>query len=104
MDLADLYTGRLSCRKLLVLIRGLRAGSRIHKDWSQSEHLMAIQVDLLSKLVWLNYATVQLAGGKEIRDYLSEPPELLPRPQDEQRPKQKPVMTPIRVAQQMLGG
>lgn len=61
---------------------GLRTGSRITKDWSQSEHLLADQVDLLTRLVWLNYFTVQGIVQKASR-YLKKPPEMLPRPKEQ---------------------
>lgn len=80
-------------RRLALSARHLGPNSRLRKHlggelatWSQSEHFQADQIDLLNRLVWLNYAIAQ-ANGIKAKD-LKNPPERMPRPGDElQKPK-----------------
>lgn len=61
--LSDLFTGRLSWRRLDVLIRYLPADSALARalygaavEWSATEHLLASIVDALNVLIWQNTA------------------------------------------------
>ncbi|MGX1669764.1 hypothetical protein [Streptomyces sp. NPDC055400] len=78
MDLLDWYRGRLSSRRLAVLVRHLPRDSALARelhgesaDWSATEHLLAHIADQLADANWM-FATVN-------RDEESEPLEF-PRP------------------------
>lgn len=90
MALGDLFTGRLTWRRLLVLLRGLPAGSRLasardpRAAWTRSEQLAAhaadntaLVADELALLRWM-YGTVHGRKGK--RPNRPEPYPRLPRP------------------------
>lgn len=67
---------------------GLRPGARIHEGWSQEQHLLADQVDLLVRLNWLQGLATSAALGKKDRKVLNKPPKVLDRPGVE-KPKPK---------------
>lgn len=82
VDLVDYFRGRLTLRKLLVLVTTLRPGARIYEDWSQAEHLAADQVDLLNLIVWQNYYIAGSLVGKKLK----KPPKPIRRPADRSKP------------------
>ncbi|MGW6362089.1 hypothetical protein ACWFR5_44720 [Streptomyces sp. NPDC055092] len=82
MDLLDWYRGRLSSRRLAVLVRHLpRDGAlarALHGDgaeWTVTDHLLARIVDELAQNNWM-FATVNRDEDSEPLDY----PEPIPRP------------------------
>lgn len=82
MDLLDWHRGRLTSRRLAVLVRHLPRDSstlrEIHgeaADWSAAEHLLAAAVDRLSEANWM-FATVNRDEDAAPLDY----PEPVPRP------------------------
>lgn len=87
VDLLDLWRGRLSLRRVSVLINSLiRQGGRSvlaasldeSAAWSESEYLLARVSDALELS---NYLFIQANSGEETNDY--PPPEPLPRPGQE---------------------
>lgn len=75
VQLGDLFTGRLTCRQLIVYLRHLPAdsalGIALHGDaarWGVGEHLLAMAVDVLVGANW------QRGGGK------GQKPKPIPRP------------------------
>lgn len=85
VDLDDLFRKRLSWVRAAELTAGLRPGSRIHKDWSQEEHLLADQVDLLARSTWLQGIATSAAIGKKGRKALNKPPRPITRPGVDQK-------------------
>nr|WP_097257312.1 hypothetical protein [Streptomyces sp. Ag109_G2-15] len=86
VDLLDWHRGRLTSRRLAVLVRHLPRDSALLRElhgeaaeWSVTDHLLAATVDQLAEANWM-FATVN-------RDEDSEPPEY-PRPVP--RPGQAP--------------
>ncbi|WUD73596.1 hypothetical protein OG937_18860 [Streptomyces sp. NBC_00510] len=82
MDLLDWHRGRLSSRRLAVLVRHLPRDSatlrRIHgeaADWSVGDHLLAHVVDHLAEANWM-FATVNRDEDAEALEY----PPPVPRP------------------------
>lgn len=89
VDLLDLWRGRISLRKLLTLVHGLRYGSRKDQDWSEQIHMQADQIDLLNYLVWLTRVSL----SKETKD-AGNPPEPIRRPLDEEPEPEEVFFTP----------
>jgi len=84
VDLLDRYRGRLSSRRLAVLIRHLPRDSAVNRDlygesadWSVTDHLLAAAVDHLAAANWM-FACV---NSDEESDR-PEPPVPVPRPGD----------------------
>jgi hypothetical protein len=82
VDLLDWHRGRLTSRRLAVLVRHLPRDSstlrEIHgeaADWSAAEHLLAAAVDRLSEANWM-FATVNRDEDADPPDY----PGPVPRP------------------------
>lgn len=90
MDLLDRHRGRLSSRRLAVLVKHLPRDSAINRDlhgesaeWSVTDHLLAAVVDHLAAANWM-FACVNT-------DEDSDPPEHpvpVPRPGDEPGPEE----------------
>ncbi|MGI5338635.1 hypothetical protein ACQEVS_15110 [Streptomyces sp. CA-181903] len=82
MDLLDWHRGRLTSRRLTVLIKHLPRDSAVNRnlhgeatDWGPAEHLLAAMVDHLAVANWI---TVTMNSDEE-----AEPlpyPEPVPRP------------------------
>lgn len=84
MDLLDRYRGRLSSRRLAVLIRHLPRDSAVNRDlhgetaeWSVTDHLLAAAVDHLAAANWM-FACVNSDEDSGPPD----PPVPVPRPGD----------------------
>ncbi|MFG2960025.1 hypothetical protein ACGF5O_40670 [Streptomyces sp. NPDC048291] len=82
MDLLDWHRGRLSSRRLAVLVRRLPRDSatlrELHgeaTDWSVTDHLLAAVVDQLAEANWM-FATVHRDEDAEPLEY----PRPVPRP------------------------
>lgn len=82
MDLLDRYRGRLSARRLRVLIQHLpreaalvRALHGDHAEWGLTEHLLATTVDQLAISNWL-FVSVNAAEDAD----QPERPQPVPRP------------------------
>ncbi|MFC8429406.1 hypothetical protein [Streptomyces sp. NPDC057253] len=82
VDLLDWHRGRLSSRRLRVLVEHLPADSSFARavhgeqaDWSVTDHLLAAVVDHLAVANWM-FATVHRDEDAEPADY----PEAVPRP------------------------
>ncbi|MCI3274973.1 DUF5361 domain-containing protein [Streptomyces cylindrosporus] len=82
MDLLDWHRGRLSARRLAVLVRHLPPDSatlrELHgeaADWSVTDHLLAAAVDRLAEANWM-FATVNRDEDTEPLEY----PKPVPRP------------------------
>ncbi|MEU9332003.1 hypothetical protein AB0D49_02435 [Streptomyces sp. NPDC048290] len=82
MDLLDWHRGRLSSRRLAVLVRHLPRDSatlrKLHgevMDWSVTDHLLASAVDQLAEANWM-FATVNRDEDAEPLEY----PRPVPRP------------------------
>ncbi|MGW2521785.1 hypothetical protein ACWC09_33170 [Streptomyces sp. NPDC001617] len=82
MDLLDWHRGRLSARRLAVLVRHLPSDSatlrELHgeaADWSVTDHLLAAAVDQLAEANWM-FATVNRDEDAEPLEY----PKPVPRP------------------------
>jgi hypothetical protein len=90
VDLLDRHRGRLSSRRLAVLVKHLPRDSAINRDlhgesaeWSVTDHLLAAVVDHLAAANWM-FACVNT-------DEDSDPPERpvpVPRPGDEPGPEE----------------
>lgn len=87
MDLLDRHRGRLSSRRLAVLVRHLPRDSAVHRelygeaaDWAVTDHLLAAAVDHLAAANWM-FARV---NSDEDAD-ATEPPAPLPRPDGTRR-------------------
>ncbi|MEV7285464.1 hypothetical protein AB0O01_12995 [Streptomyces sp. NPDC093252] len=82
MDLLDWRRGRLSSRRLAVLVRHLPRSSATLRalhgesvDWSATDHLLAAAVDQLAEANWM-FATVHRDEDAEPLEY----PRPVPRP------------------------
>ncbi|KOG89517.1 hypothetical protein [Streptomyces varsoviensis] len=84
MDLLDWHRGRLSSRRLSVLVRQLPRDSAVNRElhgevteWGTAEHLLAAITDHLAAANWM---TIAMNGeeGSDPPDY----PEPVPRPGD----------------------
>jgi hypothetical protein len=82
VDLLDRYRGRLSSRRLAVLIKHLPRGSAVSRDlygesadWSVTDHLLAAAVDHLAAANWM-FARVNSDEESDRPD----PPVPVPRP------------------------
>ncbi|MEV0494788.1 hypothetical protein [Streptomyces atratus] len=82
MDLLDWYRGRLSSRRLAVLVRHLPRDSALAhslhgeaSEWTTTDHLLAVVVDQLAEANWM-FATVNRDEDTEPID----PPQPVPRP------------------------
>ncbi|MET7849478.1 hypothetical protein AB0D78_07860 [Streptomyces avermitilis] len=82
MDLLDWHRGRLSSRRLAVLVRHLpRDSATLHEihhdaaDWSVTDYLLASVVDQLAESNWM-FATVHRDEDAEPLEY----PTPVPRP------------------------
>lgn len=83
MDLLDRYRGRLSSRRLAVLIRHLPRDSAVNRelfgeaaDWTVTDHLLAAAVDHLAAANWM-FARVNSDEASP-----PDPPLPVPRPGD----------------------
>jgi hypothetical protein len=90
VDLLDFYRGRLSARRLRVLIRHLPRESALVRavhgpvaDWGPVEHLLASTVDELAAANWLFVSA-----------NLPEHADAPPRPEPVGRPGEEPAETP----------
>lgn len=70
----------MTVRELVTLTSRLPAGARIFEDWSQDQHLLAFQLDLLNTMVWQNYL-IGMALGLKKKDF-NKPPKPMARPSD----------------------
>ncbi|WP_028807731.1 hypothetical protein [Streptomyces canus] len=84
VDLLDWHRGRLSSRRLRVLVEHLPADSSYARavhgeqaDWTVTDHLLAAVVDHLAVANWM-FATVHRDEDAEPAEY----PEAVPRPGD----------------------
>ncbi|MFL6072745.1 MAG: hypothetical protein ACJ73S_05040 [Mycobacteriales bacterium] len=101
VDLLDYYRGRLSARRLRVLLQHLpreaaltRALHGDEADWGLTEHLLASVVDQVATANWM-FATVHTAEGSPTPD---RPPPL-PRPGVPETAEQStPPATPDQIA------
>ncbi|MGW6144617.1 hypothetical protein ACWFRM_23265 [Streptomyces sp. NPDC055144] len=82
MDLLDWYRGRLSSRRLAVLVRHMPRDSALTRElqgeaaeWGVTDHLLAHAVDQLREGNWM-FATVNRDEEAESLEF----PEPLPRP------------------------
>ncbi|GAA2395839.1 hypothetical protein GCM10010420_21730 [Streptomyces glaucosporus] len=82
VDLLDWHRGRLSSRRLAVLLRHLPRDSALARelhgeaaDWSVTDHLLATVVDQLAESNWM-FATVNRDEDSDPLDH----PEPVPRP------------------------
>ncbi|MFJ3701262.1 MULTISPECIES: hypothetical protein [Streptomyces] len=97
MDLLDWHRGRLSSRRLAVLVKHMPRDSAVaqelHGDgaeWTVTDYLLAAAVDHLAAANWM-FASVNT-------DEDSEPPERpvpVPRPGDHAEPEEPPAGEPI---------
>lgn len=85
MDLLDRYRGRLSSRRLAVLVKHLPRDSAVNHDlhgesaeWSVTDYLLAAAVDHLASANWM-FAMVNSGDDSDPPD----PPVPVPRPGDE---------------------
>ncbi|MEU9405952.1 hypothetical protein AB0E08_09620 [Streptomyces sp. NPDC048281] len=85
MDLLDWHRGRLSARRLAVLVSHLPRDSATQRelhgeaaDWSVTDHLLAAVVDQLAEANWM-FATVNRDEDAEPLEY----PKPVPRPRSE---------------------
>ncbi|MCX5091758.1 hypothetical protein ACFVW1_18020 [Streptomyces olivochromogenes] len=92
MDLLDWHHGRLSSRRLAVLVRHLPRDSALLKElhgeaaeWSLTDHLLANVVDRLAEANWM-FAMVNRDEDSEPLDY----PEPVPRPGQPSDPGESP--------------
>ncbi|MBB5940079.1 hypothetical protein [Streptomyces zagrosensis] len=98
MDLLDWHRGRLTSRRLAVLVKHLPRDSatlhEIHGDaagWSVTDYLLAAAVDHLAESNWM-FATVNRDEDSEPLDY----PQPTPRPGDESAAAEAPpAETPV---------
>ncbi|MFE4693744.1 hypothetical protein ACFRH6_27305 [Streptomyces sp. NPDC056749] len=88
MDLLDWYRGRLSSRRLAVLVKHMPRDSAVaqelHGDgaeWTVTDYLLAAAVDHLAAANWM-FASVNTDEDSEP----PEPPMPVPRPGDEETP------------------
>ncbi|MET9733787.1 hypothetical protein ABZZ79_24985 [Streptomyces sp. NPDC006458] len=88
MDLLDWHRGRLSSRRLAVLVRHLPRDSATLRethgeatDWAVTDYLLAAAVDQLAEANWM-FATVNRDEDAEPLEY----PQPVPRPGAEQTP------------------
>jgi len=101
VDLLDWHRGRLSSRRLAVLVRHLPRDSatlrEIHADaadWSVTDYLLANAVDQLAEANWM-FATVNRDEDADAPEY----PKPVPRPgagEPEQAPSPEPPAAPAR--------
>ncbi|MEV7089915.1 hypothetical protein AB0O07_29200 [Streptomyces sp. NPDC093085] len=84
MDLLDWHRGRLSSRRLAVLVKHMPRDSALthelhgeEADWSVTDHLLAAAVDHLAAANWM-FATVNTDENADPPD----PPVPVPRPTD----------------------
>ncbi|WP_249126310.1 DUF5361 domain-containing protein [Streptomyces sp. A2-16] len=84
VDLLDWHRGRLSSRRLRVLVEHLPSDSSYARavhgeqaDWTVTDHLLAAAVDHLAVANWM-FATVHRDEDAEPAEY----PEAVPRPGD----------------------
>ncbi|GAA1221485.1 hypothetical protein GCM10009665_09620 [Kitasatospora nipponensis] len=102
MDLLDWHRGRLSSRRLVVLVKHLPRDGALNRelhgeaaDWSVTDHLLASAVDHLAVANWM-FAAVNRDEDAEPMD----PPEPLVRPglpspdRDPAEPAGPPVVPP----------
>jgi len=92
VDLLDQHRGRLSSRRLAVLVKHLPSDSAVNRElhgeaaeWTVGDHLLAAAVDHLAAANWM-FACVNAAED-------SEPPEAptpVPRPGDSLEPAPQP--------------
>lgn len=82
MDLLDWHRGRLSSRRLSVLVRHLPRDSAVNRElhgeiteWSTAEHLLAAITDHLATANWMT-VVMNSEEGSDPPDY----PEPIPRP------------------------
>ncbi|MFD0034976.1 hypothetical protein ACWGDS_41340 [Streptomyces sp. NPDC055059] len=82
MDLLDWHRGRLSSRRLAVLVRHMPRDSALARElhgeaaeWTTADHLLAAVVDQLAEANWM-FATVNRDEDAEPID----PPQPVPRP------------------------
>ncbi|MEU6141397.1 hypothetical protein ABZ848_13635 [Streptomyces sp. NPDC047081] len=82
MDLLDFHRGRLTSRRLAVLVRHLPRDSATLRalhgeaaDWTVTDHLLAAAVDQLAEANWM-FATVNRDEDAEPLEY----PTPIPRP------------------------
>ncbi|MFC7792374.1 hypothetical protein [Streptomyces cinereoruber] len=82
MDLLDWHRGKLSSRRVLVLIKHLPRDSALQRElhgeaaeWSVTDHLLAAAVDHLAAANWM----FQCVNASEDGDQ-PEPPKPVPRP------------------------
>ncbi|MGW7611371.1 hypothetical protein ACWGKW_29750 [Streptomyces sp. NPDC054766] len=92
VDLLDWHRGRLTSRRLSVLVRHLPRDSTLHRElygegaeWSVTDHLLAAVVDRLAESNWM-FATVHRDEDSEPLD----PPQPLQRPGMDTQPDQDP--------------
>lgn len=87
MNLVDHYRGKISLRRMIVLVKGLPASSRVRaamagdengSRWGDVEHLLAVLVDSVN---FLTQVTAYKGSGRKP----TGPPPPLPRPGDEPR-------------------
>lgn len=100
MDLLDYYRGRLSPRRLRVLIQHLPRQAALVREmhggdveWGLSEHLLAAAVDHLAAANWL-FASANTPEGTEP----PERPEPVPRPGIAADGSSTPPATPDQIA------
>ncbi|OEJ25553.1 hypothetical protein AR457_14835 [Streptomyces agglomeratus] len=84
MDLLDWHRGRLSTRRLAVLVRHMPRDSAVARalhgeaaEWSVTDYLLATTVDQLAEANWM-FATVNQDEDAEPLEY----PAPVPRPSD----------------------
>ncbi|WP_420034364.1 hypothetical protein ACN2WE_19200 [Streptomyces sp. cg28] len=89
MDLLDWYRGRLSSRRLALLVRHMPGDSALARelhgegaDWQVTDYLLAHVVDLLQEANWM-FATVNRDEDSEP----IEPPQPLDRPGQDHPPR-----------------
>lgn len=90
VDLLDLWRGRLSLRRVKVLVAGLSQDARLRRevsgpdaDWNLTAHLLALAVDYLAIMVWQK----SNAGVKSP----SPLPKPIPRPGQAQAEARRPM-------------
>ncbi|MEU6573308.1 hypothetical protein [Streptomyces sp. NPDC046805] len=96
MDLLDWHRGRLSSRRLAVLVKHMPRDSAVARelhgeaaDWAVTEHLLAHVVDQLAEANWM-FATVNADEDSDPLDY----PEPVHRPGQPHEPEQHTASTP----------
>ncbi|MEU0298815.1 hypothetical protein ABZ252_04980 [Streptomyces sp. NPDC006175] len=93
MDLLDWYRGRLTSRRLAVLVKHMPRDSAVaqelHGDgaeWTVTDYLLAAAVDHLAAANWM-FASVNTDEDSDP----PEPPVPVPRPGDDDGPAEPPV-------------